>query len=94
MALRLAIETDCLFFRFWHHDQVYEGINCQGEIFVQRQTVPLHRQDYAYDLGVQWAETHDSVVIVRGRDSYIVGIGVQSEGWQRSRVPEARLVSV
>ena len=49
MGLRLANEMDCTLFAFWHETKIYQGINCQGELFVTLATFPIQRQGDAYN---------------------------------------------
>jgi hypothetical protein len=81
MNLRLANLSDCAFFKFWYADRVLDGINCQGEIFVQLQIFPIKRQDLAYEVGSQLAEQVERAVLIKGKDHYILGATVRSEGW-------------
>jgi hypothetical protein len=88
MALRLANETDCTFFAFWHESQVFQGINCQGELFVILMTVPSQRQDQAYSIASEVDESVGSALIVRTKTTYIVGADLRRKGWQQFIVTE------
>jgi hypothetical protein len=88
MALRLANETDCTFFAFWHESQVFQGINCQGELFVILTTVALQRQDQAYSMASEVDESIGSALVVRTKTTYIVGADLRRKGWQKFIVNE------
>ncbi|MBD2328777.1 hypothetical protein [Alkalinema sp. FACHB-956] len=83
MALRLANDSDCIFFQFWLDDRAYDGVNCQGEIFVQLQVFSSQRKDQAYELGSELSDQEYSVVIVKTKDNYIVGTAVQGQDWRQ-----------
>ncbi len=82
MALRLANETDCTFFAFWHESQVFQGVNCQGELFVILMTVASQRQDQAYSIASEVDEAVGAALIVRTKTTYIVGADLRRKGWQ------------
>ena len=82
MGLRLANEMDCTFFAFWHETKIYQGINCQGELFVTLTTFPIQRQGDAYN----WASEVDSVLgaalVLLTKTRYVVGADLSRQGWQ------------
>jgi hypothetical protein len=82
MALRLANETDCTFFAFWHETQVFQGINCQGELFVILTTVPLKQQSQAYSIASEVDQAIGAALIVRTKTDYIIGADLRRKGWQ------------
>jgi len=82
MGLRLANETDCTLFAFWHETKIHQGINCQGELFVTLTTFPIERQSDAYN----WASEVDSglgaALVLLTKTRYIVGADLTRQGWQ------------
>ncbi len=82
MALRLASEKDCTFFAFWYESQIFQGINCQGELFVVLRTVLSQRQDQAYSIASEVDESLGAALIVRTKTTYIVGADLRRKGWE------------
>jgi hypothetical protein len=82
MALRLANEGDCRVFQFWLRGQCREGICCQGEIFLKGHAFTAKERDQAYEMGAQLAEKTPSVVIVCGREQYVIGVDLQGDIWR------------
>jgi hypothetical protein len=88
MSLLLATEGNCRFFKFWFNDQVHDGINYRGEIFLQFHNFPLRRRDQAYDLGSQFIERGIAIVIVCAKDRYLLGISLRSDWWSWSEAEQ------
>ncbi len=82
MGLRLANETDCTFFAFWYETEIYQGINCQGELFVTLTTFPIQRQGDAYDRASEVDSGLGAALVVRTKTIYIVGADLRRQGWQ------------
>jgi hypothetical protein len=82
MALRLANAGDCRIFQFWLRGQCREGICCQGEIFLKGHVFTAKQRDQAYEMGAQLAEKTPSVVIVCGREQYVIGVDLQGDIWR------------
>ncbi len=82
MKLLLANESDCHFFKFWFDDLVCDGINYQGEMFLQLHIFGSHRRDQAYELGLKTLEQGAYVIIACSKERYVVGINLRGEEWK------------
>ncbi len=82
MKLLLANESDCRFFKFWFRDRVCDGINYQGEMFVQFHVFSPHRREQAYDLGSRLLDQGISVIIACSKDRYVLGINLRCDWWK------------
>jgi hypothetical protein len=79
MSLLLANESDCRFFKFWFHDQLYDGISYQGELFCQFHSFSAQRRDQAYELGSKLLERKISVIICCSKQRYLLGINLRND---------------
>ena len=82
MGLRLATEKDCAFFRFWHDQQVLDGVDCQGDLFVAIEHFTLFHQASAYDRAYEIETLTSSALIVRTNAAYIVCANLTGTDWQ------------
>jgi hypothetical protein len=82
MKLLLANESDCCFFKFWLQDRVHQGINYQGELFVQFHSFSPHRRQQAYDLGSRLLDRGLSVLITCSQQRYVLGITLHGNSLQ------------
>ena len=82
MALRLANEADCRWFKFWLETSLRDGICCQGEFFIHLQTLPAKHRDRAYEIAAQLTEQTSRVVMVCGKDRYGIGVDLQGGLWR------------
>ncbi len=82
MGLRLATEKDCSFFCFWSGRRVLDGVNCQGDLFVVLERLPLQQQSVAYDRA-NWVDTiAHSGLVIRMAQEYLVCAPFQGEEWK------------
>jgi hypothetical protein len=88
MQLLLATESNCQFFKFWFNQQVHDGINYRGEIFLLFHNFPLRRRDQAYEIGSRLVERGIAIVIVCSKERYSVGINLRSEWWNLSQAEQ------
>ncbi len=82
MGLRLAKEKDCNFFYFWYDQQVVQGVNCQGEIFVTIEHFSLGAQAIAYELASKVEQVATSALVIRTEKEYIVCANLTGIAWQ------------
>jgi hypothetical protein len=83
MALRLANQADCHFFKFWLDQQIREGVCCQGEMFLSLQSFPLKQRDQAYEMAAHVGERTSMAVIICGKDRYVVAVDLQGRIWEQ-----------
>jgi hypothetical protein len=82
MALRLANEADCKWFKFWLETSLQDGICCQGEFFVHLQTLPAKHRARAYEIAAHLAEQTSRVVMICGKERYGIGVDLQGGLWR------------
>ncbi len=82
MKLLLSNEADCRFFKFWFDDRICDGINYQGEMFLQFHIFSVHRRDQAYELGSKLLERGVSVIICCSKEHYVLGVNLRGDWWQ------------
>jgi hypothetical protein len=81
MKLLLSNEADCRFFKFWFDERICDGINYQGEMFLQLHTFSARRRDQAYEMGSKLLEQGISVIISCSKKQYILGINLRGDWW-------------
>ncbi len=82
MGLRLAKEKDCSFFYFWYDQQVAQGVDCQGEMFVTIEHFSLAQQAIAYERASKVEEVATSALVIRTNKEYIVCANLTGTAWQ------------
>lgn len=82
MGLRLAKEKDCNFFCFWYEQQVLQGVDCQGEMFVTIDRFILAQQAAAYERASEVEAIASSALIIRTKKEYIVCANLTGSSWQ------------
>jgi hypothetical protein len=82
MGLRLAKEKDCNFFYFWYEQQVLQGVDCQGEMFVAIEQFSLSQQALAYELASQIEIMVSSALVIRSDKAYVVCANLTGTAWQ------------
>jgi hypothetical protein len=82
MGLRLAKEKDCNFFCFWYEQQVLQGVDCQGEMFVTIEHFSLSQQALAYELASQVEIVASSALVIRSEKGYVVCANLTGTAWQ------------
>jgi hypothetical protein len=82
MGLRLAKEKDCSFFCFWYKEQVLNGVNCQGEMFVTIEHFALAQQAIAYEVASKVEQVATSALVIRSERGYAVCAKLTGTGWQ------------
>jgi hypothetical protein len=82
MALRLANQNDCRFFKFWLDNQIREGVCCQGEMFLSLQTFSPKQRDQAYEVAAHLGERTTMAVIICSKDRYVVAVDLHSRIWE------------
>ncbi|NJR52760.1 MAG: hypothetical protein HC780_27530 [Leptolyngbyaceae cyanobacterium CSU_1_3] len=92
MKLLLANEADCRFFKFWHGDRVCNGINYQGEMFLQFHSFSVRRRDQAYEVGSKLLDRGISVLISCSQQEYILGVSLRGNWWKGNEPENQRLL--
>jgi hypothetical protein len=82
MGLRLAKEKDCNFFCFWYDQQILQGLDCQGEMFVTIERFTMAHQAAAYERASDIEAVATSALIVRTEKEYIVCANLTGTAWQ------------
>ncbi|KAM3090565.1 hypothetical protein ACKFKG_28700 [Phormidesmis sp. 146-35] len=88
MKLLLSNEADCRFFKFWFNDRICDGINYQGELFLQFQTFSAQRRDQAYELGSKLLERGVSVIISCSKKQYVLGVNLRGDWWREGSMEQ------
>jgi hypothetical protein len=81
MALRLANQADCRFFKFWLDQQIREGVCCQGEMFLSLHSFPLKQRDQAYEMAAHLGERTAMAVIICSKERYVVAVDLPGRIW-------------
>jgi hypothetical protein len=82
MGLRLAKEKDCSLFYFWYEQQVLQGVNCQGEMFVAIEHFTLAQQASAYEFAAEVETVSTSALVILTDKEYIVCANLTGTAWK------------